>query len=605
MKLNFSAANKAAKKAFRSQKNKLVGVKSAAPGVSAIVDVVYCPRETKTTPGGNVVKEIQVRLTEILSFPPKMARWDPSNPGALLVKRSELQDAASGTRGWSADEVSLKPGDEFSLSFIGVTGAPIPDCLMLKNASELTLQISSLAPKHYVNKSGVLSVDKRTGKPRIFWDCGKSVIPQDGYRNTQKVVRDLRKHLSLWKCTFPPQRPTRTKRMDDGTYAEAPTSARRAICFGGDTKTEIAKDGTELFVHNAGIVSIDQAEYTSGQAGEYKNLGVMISLYTLYDESKWNSATETTDTRRIFQNTVVRLHTRDDVITNAFGIMDPARWKALAPRFATDLEGVIFVNDPFDKKQELIDNIQAFVESNELVDGGSEDAAAAIAAGNGVQRGTVATIDRAVLDFPTMVRKIATEIPLEEALRITENFKDAKLDANSHYNALPQNQAAHPYKLPVICLSNFRKATDADTLKSYKIYLMTPSKKWNNGSGKTAEQVVAEYEANDDVDRDAEDRTFDPQLCAFYAVHESTSDDVQGALDAMASVADMDLEPSASKTVSDNGDEHRQSVRASPEPETAAEKASKASKKARDKKKKDKRKKATTGFDEDDDLLED
>ncbi|MBB18144.1 MAG: hypothetical protein CMP20_01555 [Rickettsiales bacterium] len=598
MKLNFSEANKKAKKAFRTQQKKLVGVKSSTPGVTAIVDVVYCPQKTKTTPGGNVVKEILVRVIGFKTFPASMARWDPENSGALLVKRRELLDAAAKTYGWSGDEVSLKPGDEISLSFIGVTGAPIPDCLMSDNASELTLQISSLVPKYYTNKNGVTSVDSRTGEPRVFWDCGKSVIPQDGYENQQKVVRDLQNHLPLWKCAFPSERPTRTKKMPDGSFVDTASSARRAICFGGDTKTEVSEDGTELFVHNAGVVSTDQAEYTAGQNDAYKNLGIMASIYSLYDERKWNPRTESTDERRLYQNTIVRLHTRDDVVTRAFGIMDPQRWKALAPHLVRALIGVVFVNDPFDKKQELINNIQDFVESNELVDGGNEDAAAVIAAGNGVQRGTVATIDRIVLDMPGMIRQVGTEIPLEQALRITENFKDAKVDANAHFNVLPQNQATNPYKLNVLCLSNFRKAIDADTLKSYKIYLVTTSKKWNNGSGKTAEQVIAEYEANDDVDRDAEDRTFEPHLCAFYAVHDKTSDDVQSALDAMATVADMDLAPAEVKPAED--DEHRKSVRASPEPEDAVEKASKASKKARDKKKKDKRKKATAGFDDDD-----
>jgi len=602
MKLDFTAAVKANKKAFRNQEKKLVGVKTSTPGVTVIADMVYCPQDTKTTPQGNTVKEILVRIVEFVNFPEVMARSDPNNPGSLLVKRRELQNAATKTYAWSADEVPLKPGDEISLSFIGVSGAPIPDLLMSKNASELTLRISALRPKHYTKKNGEKSIDTRTGEPRVYWDCGKSVVAVDGYNNLRKAIKELQHNIPLWKCAFPAKRPMRKVKQDDGTYLDKTTSARRAILFGTDTKTDVHSDGTKLFVHNTGPVSVDKGEYVAGQGGVYKNMGIMVSLYALYNEETYNPVDETTSSRLVYQNTMVRLETHDGLITKSFGIMDPPRWKALAPHFIRALKGIIFVKDPYDKKQELIDNIKDYAETNELADGGSEEAAAVIAAGNGVQRGTVVTIDRIMIDMPDMIRQIGTEVSLAEALRVTEGFADAKTDANSRFNSLPQNQAANPYKLPIICLSNFRKSADADTLKNFKIYLVTPSKKWNNGSGKSAEQIIAEFEANEDVDREEEDRTFDTRMCAFFAVNDSTSDEVQEALEAMAGITDMDLAPTdVGPSAKPEEEEHRTSVRASPEPEDKAKKSIKSSKKHRNNKKKEKRATATEGFEEEPD----
>lgn len=466
-----------------------------------------------------MAKEISVRLVEILSFPPQMGRWNPDVPGELFVKRRELQDAATKTYGWSADETTLKPGDEFTLSFIGVPTQPLPACLMSDAANDLTLKVSSLAPTHYVNKAGNLSMDVRTGKPRVFWSCSKCIIPLEGYWSTPgQVVRDLQRHLPFWVYTFPSKRPTKTKKQEDGSFQVVPTTARRVISFGGD-KSVVAEDGTDLFVHNTGVVSVDEGEYVVGQNATYKSLGIMVSLYALYDQRMWDPRDHTMTVRRVYQNTVVRLCTRDNLIANTFQLTDPQQWAALAPRFVQVLKGLIFVKDPYVKQQALIDNVQAFAEANPLDNGDNPDAQAAIDRGNGVQRGTAVTIDRLVLDLPAMIIQLGTPIPLSDALQITGGFASAKgNDANA--SKLTQNLTSRPFKQDVLCLSTFCRDIPPTSLKSYTVYLVTPNKKWNAGSGKSASQLVAEYQANDDpTERDVEDRTFETAHCAFYAIH--------------------------------------------------------------------------------------
>ena len=570
MNLDFSAANKANKKAFRTMRTKLTNVKSSPTGVTAVVDVVYCPPKPGKTVNGNPVKDVTVRVMEIVKTPPQMARRDPETPGAFLVKRKkvDIDDKGKRTYAWSDDEVGLKPGDELKLSFISVPTDPIPPSLMASNANDLTLQISSLVPSHHINKSGNLSMDVRTGRPRVFWTCSKSIISLTAYQNTpSKVVSDLHQHLPFWKYAFSAQRPTRTQTLENGSVMEKATFAHPVICFGGTTKTQTAEDGTELFVYNDGVVSADEGEYVTGQNSTYKNLGILVSIYALYDERKWDPRTQTMATRRVYQNTIVRFCTRDNLVTKTFLLVDPGQWAALAPHFVRALNGLIFVRDPYQERPNLLDNVQTFAETSALVTGGSREAQAAIDAGNGVQRGTVVTIDRMVLDLPTMIRQIGTPIPVSDAIQMTAHVASAK--GNQEYALLTQNQVSRPFKQDVICLSTFVKTVDPKSLRDYTVYLVTPSKNWNAGSDKSPSEVMAEYQANDDPDRDCHDRTFETTHCALYAVHNRTKPSL---------VYTDSLQP-----------HHRPSVRDTSPPQDLAQKAELASKTARAEKKMAKR----------------
>ena len=598
-KLDFSKAITATKKSFRKQKEGLKTKKATRAGVTVVIKIIYAPKEAGKTKRNNPVKKVSVRVMELIDFTPKMARRDGN--GRFQVKRLELQDAESKKYGFSVDEIPLEVGAQFDLEFKSFEG-PLPEGLVTGNI----IKVSSLAPKHHVytsgDREGQKSMDMRTGDPRVFWSCSNNVIVREDYDDRQMVVRNLRERLPLWKCAFGATRPTRQVKQDDGSYETEFSSSRLAICFGGETKTETAKDGTELFVHNTGIISTDGAEFLAGQDKQYKTLGVMTTLYALYDESIWNPVSNTRDERRVYQETCVRIVTNDGVITKNFGLINPKIWEAIGPQFVRVLDCVMFVKDPYDKQMELIDSIQQFVESNELNDGGNEAARAAIDAGNGVQRGTVVTIEDLVLDFPKMIRDLGTQVSFEDMMRVTDGFNANKLDATAYNNSLDQNMTSEPYKLDTVCLSTFRKSIDAKAFANHEFFLVTPKKKWNKGSGKTGAEVIAEYEANDDPERDAEDRSFDPELCLFYAVHHRTSPEAHAALEGLE---DMDLgevvleDPPA---VKEEKPEHRQPVRdTTPEKEDVVEKTEKSTKKARGKKKAAKRKEAAMGFDDDDD----
>ena len=541
----FKKALKAAKTSNKTFRNSLKSNKSVAPGIK--MQVVVLMVEDGTTPKGNVSKEATVQVMVIdPDFPSSVASYDTEKPG---VVNARMKEKAGDKWTFSNTTTPVKPGDIFKVSWIDAGQGGIPAGI---EPGKL-LRLFSVAPRQHrykkdtkYKKAGELAT-YADGTLKAFWKCANSVEPLNELEFPGKVIGDLQKHVAFNNFTLGPERPFR---YVNGNRAIKP--ANKTLCFGG----HIPEDAEGHFVVNAGVTDPDNMEYLKeGQSGSYMAFGATVLLFQWYKHTEprvnWDDpAVE----RELWQQTAARFITNERLLSETFLIHDKAAWSENGPHFARGLEGLVVVKDPYDSDPTLSNKIQEYAESIEFDDGGSDKAREAIESGNAVKRGTVVTISKMMLNLPSMIRKIGTQISLEQAEAATNKFAAAKqLTTDKLASAMQQNVIANPHTLNVIGLHSFTQSTSEASLRDYDIYIITPNEDFNGESGKSAEEVMAEVAENEE--RSKAKKTFDPDLCLYYAVHRRTLDTVQDALAGVSAEAlDMDIEDDAGASSSKKRD---------------------------------------------------
>lgn len=533
VKFNFKGALKSVRSARKAFRKVLLSNKSSAPGIELEGGILKV--DTGFTKESNPFTEVTIQVYKIVNVPSETGSWDDKTPGLVNARLKE----STGQKGkyiFSNETAPLKPGDIFKLKFTQIGEKVIPGCLEVGKL----VRFSSVAPKNYryvadskYGKKGELSMDRQTGKARVFWTCGSNAQPLDEIENPGEVIADFRRFLPFRSFAFGPETPFR---IENGKHLTKTTI--KTLSFGDYVPT----DDAGHFVVNSGVTDPEGAEYNKeGQGATFMTFGVTALTFSWYEHIEPREDYNDPPVKReIYQQTAVRLITNEEVIIRAFSIVDKDTWVLLGPFFAEHLEGLVVVKSPYDRDTVLSAKVEEFAQSIDFDDGGSDKARAAIDAGQAVKRGVVATINKFMINLPAMIRKIGTEVSHELASKATQNWASAKmLTDDTKVTGMLQNTVANPYSLNVIGLDCFTKATDATSLANHTIYMITPNGNWN---GKSGEEVIAEYEANEE--RSRSDRTFSPDRCLFYAVHNRTSAVVQDALAGISAddlAVDMDI----------------------------------------------------------------